>query len=384
MSERPLRVLIAGDYPPDARLGSAKVSYKLAEELAALGHECDTLFADDIGGPGPRQVRQLVGPWFAARAIARRHAARQYDVLDVASAEGLWIGVARRIGRYGGTAYVSRSHGLEHANYRRMLGDARAGLTRKPWTRRLWYPASRLSQVALAARLSDAMIVINEADREYAIARGWKPPAAVTVVGHGTSPAFQQEFDADAPRGAGLLFCGSWDHTKGVAYLADAMSRLRAAGRRYPLTVLGPGLPPEAVLAAFPPAVRESVTVLPRTTEDRVIAEYRRHDVLIWPSTYEGFGLVLIEAMSQRLPAVAAPAGCAPQVVRDGETGRLVPPRDPAAIAAAVAQLMDDAPLRRRIGDAARRAVLDLTWRATAERTLDVYRAALAAARDVR
>ena len=48
------------------------------------------------------------------------------------------------------------------------------------------------------------------------------------------------------------------------------------------------------------------------------MAEYRRHDALLFPSTYEGFGMVVIEAMSQRLPVIATPLGCARSLVRDG------------------------------------------------------------------
>ena len=55
---------------------------------------------------------------------------------------------------------------------------------------------------------------------------------------------------------------------------------------------------------------------------------YRRHDLLICPSTYEGFGLVILEAMSQRLPVVTTAGWIfARSIVRDGQTGRLVPLR---------------------------------------------------------
>jgi glycosyltransferase involved in cell wall biosynthesis len=107
--------------------------------------------------------------------------------------------------------------------------------------------------------------------------------------------------------------------------------------------------------------------------EAEVIEQYRRHDLLLWLPTYEGFGLVLLEAMSQQLPAVATPVGCAPSLLRDGENGVLVAPRDPDAAASAVERVMDDAGWRRRMGEAARASVAGLTWRATALRTLDAY-----------
>jgi glycosyltransferase involved in cell wall biosynthesis len=148
-------------------------------------------------------------------------------------------------------------------------------------------------------------------------------------------------------------------------------------GGRHPLTVLGPGVPAETVLAAFSERVRPSVRVISRVAEDEVIRLYRSHDVLLWTSTYEGFGLVLLEAMSQELAVVTTPVGCAPALVRDGENGLLVPPRDPDAVAAAVERLMAAADLRRRLGAAAARSVAGMTWRTTAERTIQVYRRAI-------
>ena len=258
-----------------------------------------------------------------------------------------------------------------------MIDDHREGLRSKSWLRRLWYPASRLTQVAAAARLADGLLLLNDVDRTYALDRGWQPPDRVTVVPHGISGRLLDEPPAAAPRGAGLLFCGTWDYVKGITYLCAAVGRLHAMGNPVRLTVLGPGIPREAVLADFDPAVRPFVTVIDRAPEDRVMEEYRRHDALLFPSTYEGFGLVVIEAMSQRLPVIATPIGCAASLVRDGETGIVVPVRNPDAIAEAVTRIIGDPELGRRLADHARRQVAGMTWRATAERTVAVYRAAI-------
>jgi glycosyltransferase involved in cell wall biosynthesis len=369
-----LSILLAGDYPADPTLGSSKVFYKLQEEFVALGHRCDILFADEIRGPRSRQLRQAVTPWYAGQAIIRRAERTPYDVVDVASAEGLWIGLFNRMRARSATPYVCRSNGLEQLNYRRMLDDARAGLTAKPWTRRIWYPLSRLSQVEWAARLAHRLLLLNAHDHAFALNEGWQPPDRIDVVAHGVSSRYLTDRPpAPLPRGQGLLFCGSWDHMKGIAYLVAAVERLHAKGRRLPLTVLGPGVPEATVMAAFSPSVRASIRVIARVPEDEVIRLYRAHDVLLWTSTYEGFGLVLLEAMSQELAVVTTPVGCAPALVRDGENGLLVPPRDPEAIVAAVERLMDDTALRLGLGGAAARSVAGMTWRATAEKTIDLY-----------
>lgn len=379
MMSRPLRILLVGDYADDPRLGSAKVPHKLREEFRAAGHECDALFAADIGRrPAGRQLRQLVAPVLAARAIGGALARRPYDVVDAASAEGLWFGGARRLGRWRSTAFICRSNGLEHRNYQRMLDDSRERLTSKPWPRRIWYPASRLSQVAAAARVADRLLVLTEADRQFALDRGWQPADRIDVVTHGVSGRFLSTGATGGPRGAGALFCGSWDHMKGTSYLAAAFSRLAEEGHPVPLTILGPGAAPAEVLMAFSEAARPYVRVIERVPEERVVDEYRRHDVLVFPSTYEGFGLVVLEAMSQGLPVIATPAGCAPELVRDGETGMMVPPRDGVALARAVSRMMESPAERARLGENSARRVSAMSWTRTAERTIEVYADALA------
>jgi glycosyltransferase involved in cell wall biosynthesis len=371
-----MRILLVGDYPRDARLGSTKVLLKLQEEFRGLGHACDVLLADDIGlTRAGVHIRRAVAPVAALAAVRRAFRERGcYDVVDVASAESLWLGALRRIGMLERTTVVARSNGLEHLDYRRMLDDADHGLLSKPWTRRLLYPAIRLSQVAAAARPADRLIVLNEVDREFAVRRGWKQRDEIDVVPHGISTAFLASAPpSHAPRGAGLLFCGSWADVKGVSYLARAFSAVVAAGAPVNLTVVGGGVSEETIRAAFAPRAQAFVSVRPRVSEDEVMAAYRAHDVLVAPSTYEGFGMVVAEAMSQRLPVIATPVGCARTLVADGRSGWVVPPRDAHALAAAIQRSLSNAEVRRRVGDAAHDAVRGLTWTATALATLVAY-----------
>jgi glycosyltransferase involved in cell wall biosynthesis len=385
-----MRILLAGDYPRDARLGSTKVLLKLQEEFRRLGHTCDVLLSDDFGGsPRHRLLRWALAPVTALAAI--RRAVREqgpYDVIDVASAEGLWVAALGRAGLgglFGGAAIIARSNGLEHLNYRRMLDDHDAGLLDKPWTRRWWYPVVRLTQVAAAARAADRLILLNNTDRAFALERGWKQEGDIDLVPHGVSARFL----ADAPpldhrRGRGILFCGTWDATKGVPYLAAAFSRLvesgvtlQPGGASAALTVLGGGVPADQIRAAFPEAARSRVTIVERVAEEDVVAAYRSHDVLAFPSTYEGFGMVLLEAMTQRLPVVSTPAGCGASLVHHEATGLIVPRRAAGALADALARLLADPALRARLADAAFRQVRDMSWTRTAEATLAVYARAL-------
>lgn len=375
-----MKILLVGDYPDDPRLGSAKVPHKLAEEFRALGHRCDMLFAQDLGKyPRSMHPRQVLGPVLAERAIARAFRCNgPYDVVDIASGEGLGFGLARRLGACRGTVFISRSHGLEHLNYRRMIEDHRAGLLYKPWTRRWWYPLVRLNQVAGAARLADYVLVLNDADRAFAIACGWKENKRVIVIEHGISTGSLEETPGnDRARGAGILFCGSWTGMKGIDYLVPAFTRLIDGGTRANLTILGGGVSEEIVRAEFPRRIQQHLTVQPRAAEQAVLEAYRRHDLLVSCSTYEGFGMVVLEAMSQGLPVVATPVGCVPALIRHGETGLLVPARDSQALTDALRLLLNDASLRARLAANAFERVRHMTWRNSALKTLEIYTRAL-------
>lgn len=73
-------------------------------------------------------------------------------------------------------------------------------------------------------------------------------------------------------------------------------------------------------------------------------------DVFVMPSLWEGFGLVLLEAMAQALPIVGSNVSAIPEIVAHGETGLLVPPRDPDALADALRTLLRDPALMRHLG----------------------------------
>lgn len=355
--------------------------YKLQEELQQLGHECDLILGPQLGArPRQPKLRWAAAPALAARAVARVPV--PYDVIDVASGEGSVLGLRRALTPSSRVALVSRSHGLEHRNYQRLLDDDAAGLTRKAWYRRWWYPTARLSQVAMAARLADRMIVLNAGDAAFVNAHGWKRPDAIDIIPHGVSARFLDSAPPpDALRGRGILFCGTWDDVKGVRYLAAAFSDVAAAVPEARLTIVGAAMPEEIVLSHFAPHARAAVTVLQRVSEEDVMRQYRVHDLLVLPSTYEGFGMVVVEAMSQRLPVVSTPVGCAPSLIRHGETGLLAMPRSPQDLAAAMRRLLADPALRRRIAEAARPLAVAHSWAHTATRTVEGYRMAIAARR---
>jgi glycosyltransferase involved in cell wall biosynthesis len=113
--------------------------------------------------------------------------------------------------------------------------------------------------------------------------------------------------------------------------------------------------------------IRERVDLRGRVDRRSVPALLRSSDVVVCAPWFESFSLAAVEAMSVGLPVVASAVGGLVDAVVDGETGLLVPPRDPGAIASAIRTLLEDRSLRMRMGGAgARRARAHYTWEAVA------------------
>jgi glycosyltransferase involved in cell wall biosynthesis len=143
---------------------------------------------------------------------------------------------------------------------------------------------------------------------------------------------------------------------KSLGTLLAAMARLRVAHPQARLRLVGQG-PEEQHLRRLAArlGLGDTVAFLGHVPLPALAAEYANADVFCLPSRQEGFGIVYLEAMAAGLPVVACRSSAVPEVVADGDTGLLVPPLDPDALAVALARLADDAPLRHLLGAAGRR-----------------------------
>jgi sugar transferase (PEP-CTERM/EpsH1 system associated) len=200
-------------------------------------------------------------------------------------------------------------------------------------------------------------------------AQKFRPPAA------GRAPLPGSGFDEPDVFVVGTV--GRMAEIKDPMTLVQAFQHLRDAGgrnhARLRLAMVGDGPLAEGVKHALAGEGTRNVTWLPgrRNDIDQVL---RGLDLFVLPSRNEGISNTILEAMATGLPVVATDVGGNPELVVAGRTGTLVPPRQPAAMAAAIGRYVDDPQLAKTQGAAGRRRVLeDFSLETMLNRYLEVY-----------
>lgn len=153
-----------------------------------------------------------------------------------------------------------------------------------------------------------------------------------------------------------VLFVGSLGQRKGLSYLFRAVGSLAGAVE---LTVIG-----ARPLVPCPALDRElrQVRWIPSCSHREVLAEMAAHDVFVFPSLFEGFGLVLLEAMAMGLPIITTAHTAGPDLITDGVEGFIVPIRSADAIASKLDWLRREPDRRAEMSARARARAREFTW----------------------
>lgn len=155
-----------------------------------------------------------------------------------------------------------------------------------------------------------------------------------------------------------VLFVGSLGQRKGLSYLFRACRKL---GSSIELTVIGTR-PLEECAALDAELKQNNVRWISSCAHSQVLAEMAAHDVLVFPSLFEGFGLVLLEAMAMGLPVIATAHTAAPDLINDGMEGFIIPIRSADAIAEKIDLLRRDRERAREMGRLAAARAAMFTW----------------------
>lgn len=339
--------------------GAETMTAVLTRGLQSRGHEV-TLFCRP-GAPLHKHMQGVVrcepflrGFDFNPRVLRRVwHGLRQYDPAVVFAIQVKDLRFTGLVGRSLGIPLIYR-HEID-----RPLSTG-------------WYRS------IFSERLPTCILVNSEATKSTILAGASTLEAKrVAVVPNAVDVSASDQLQTAAlpvPPDAPLVgYVGTWEPRKGTRELALAWPWVTAAIPSAQLVVAGSAAGPANDLH-----LRVMLEQVPNVhwlgRREDVSAVMKALDVLVFPSHWEGFGLVLIEAMAARTAVVATSTSSIPEIVTDGVEGILVPPRDPVALADALVRLLRDPELRTRMG-AAGRAKVERCY--TLGRVLDAHEALL-------
>ena len=355
-------VVVSGIWPPDVG-GPASHAPALADALVEAGHTVEVVTTADlapdtqpypvhwVARDRPAPLRHLA----VAREV-RRAAQRADRVYATTMVRRAALGAAlgrrplvvklvadeayereRRAGRFAGTLeeFQAERRGLRL----RFLRATRTAALRR--ARCIVVPSAYLRQIAIGWGLDPSRVDVV-------------PNPAPEVPEHPTRDEARATLGID---GFALGVAGRLTAQKALGDTLEALARVPDVA----LLVLGDG-PERAKLErrAGELGLADRVRFLGAGTRDDVIALFRAVDAALLTSAWENLPHTLLEALATGTPVIATAVGGIPEVVRDGENGLLVPPRDIAAIASAIDRLVHDDALRASLAAAAAPSVEEL------------------------
>ncbi|MEM6457585.1 MAG: glycosyltransferase family 4 protein [Acidobacteriota bacterium] len=363
-------LLVANTLPPTDLSGAGEQVMQLAVGLRAAGHEVEVL---GRGAPHGARGPKVLFPLTIVPATWRALRRFRPDVVQVnesdAGLAALLVALLRAPARLRGrrprlvallqVSYVEELRAvrpLRHAG--RVLGRPGRVERRFRW---LKAPVQIVLGV-LTARLADRVLApsrrtAGELARDYGV-RG--EIAVLPNVTGGLPPKTDDPSapsdDARAEPPGYLLYVGRLRIRKGVEVLLEALAQRTAAGAAPArLLIVGSGEHRDALeRRADALALGDQVRFLGRRGAGQIRRLLRGARCLVVPSTYEGMPLVILEAMDEGTPVVASAVSGIPEVVIDGETGWLVPPEDPPALAASLDHVLADPDEAARRGETGR------------------------------
>lgn len=375
-----MRILFAADVDPDPDSGAAGTEWRTIQALRELGHEVDEIWARDLG----RRIRHgnlhylLELPYRYREVIGERCRTQDYDVIHVNQGHCYLAAIEHRRRRRHGV-FVCRSHGL----------DDHMEIVLAPWRQRLGIRGgNRIKRIAsraldvllrrhdrLAYRSADGVLVSSSIDANFLRNHHGIPQQRIACVAQAPATAF---VDTPAPpmtlaRLNRILHVGGFAYWKGVHAVAAAANNLLTDSGTMSMTWVCRDEEHDQVRALLTPQARARVELRGWTNQAALRDIYDAHGIFLYPSLFDGFGKVFLEAMARGLCVVGTRSGGMRDIIEEGVNGLIVGFNDASALAAAVRQLNQAPNDAQRLAGAAAATARMYSWNRVGVETLTFY-----------
>ena len=253
----------------------------------------------------------------------------------------------------------------------------------RPWKEEQLGSSYRMSTWAEKTALenADRIIAVSQQSREDILRWFEVDPTRVSVIHNGIDLDLYRRLDAEGTRkafgidGDYILFVGRVSRQKGIEHLINAMPHINPNVKLVCCTSAPDTQEFEQEIAGRIAEDPRIIWISSLLREDQYVELYSNARVFVCPSVYEPFGIINLESMACETPVVASRTGGILETVVDAETGLLVEPGEPRAIAEAVNHLLADRDKATTFGRNGRRRVEDhFSWSKIAEQTIELYR----------
>jgi glycosyltransferase involved in cell wall biosynthesis len=254
-----------------------------------------------------------------------------------------------------------------------------------PEYRSSWWAREQAAVALRTCGKASRIIVPSAFVGRQVMARFGFESSKVSIIPMGVSEKYQPALEmeiAESTRDAPYIFnAGGFDARKNLTLLVEAFALARPSlGAEWRLVITG--APHTSNPVVYPPiepvidrfGLKKHVILTGRVSESEKIRLYQGAAIYVTASSYEGFGLTVLEAMACGIPVIASNRTSLPEVA--GDAALLVEP-DPHDLAAAIVQVAGDAELARRLETSGLGRAAQFSWRRTAQSTLEAYRAAI-------
>ena len=376
-----MRILLMADVPAGLDSGAAGTEFQTVAALRRLGHEVDTVWADSL----PHRIKHgglhylLELPWAYRGTMLARMRGKDYEIIHVDQPHG-YLAARVLASRGNRPVFIHRSHGFEPLVARELarwkqvypVQDSRS------WCR---VQASRGMDVLLA-RHSDAIAeyadghIVSASDCARFMTEAYRvPPARIAVI---PQAAPRQYLESTAPvmtpaRSKRLLYVGQFAYVKAPMILAAVINRVVEMDREVTVTWVTSKSAHGSIRQLLSERGRSRVALLDWMPQRELIDVYDGHGTFIFPSFFEGFGKVFLEAMARGLCVVASDVGGAKDVICNGLDGILVPAGSIDAATQGCLGLFGSINKAREMSQRAALRARQFTWDRVAKETVAFY-----------
>ena len=376
-----MKILLIVHYPFNPNSGAAGVIWQLGRDYQKLGHQVQYYSLDNLPNWLPNLAKIALFPWFVALYIWQLARQQAVDIVDSSTGDTwLWSLILQHLGK-NSPLIVARDHGLDHIEHLEFLTDVKLGKRSMSWKYPFYRGSIRLWEEATALRHADLVLLLNRPTLKYATDNLGVDRAKTKLIVNGIPKNFlnlsYQPLDISQNPVIRIAQVGTYIPRKGIQYSIPALNKILARYPQVRVSLFGTQCPEcpdvEEIYADFTPDVRDRVNVIPRYSRRQLPNLLQNHQIKLFPSTCEAFGMALIESMACGLAPIVSATPGPMEIVTHERDGIIIPPRSADAIEDALDKLINDYTYLERLRSNAYVTAQKYSWLNIAHDTLTLY-----------